>query len=68
MYKHSDITDLILKAFYAVYGKLGYGFLEYKVGLLLNFGPKPDIKRKAYDNTRKGSVHWLEATHIQSSQ
>lgn len=25
----------------------------YEVGLLLNFGPKPDFKRKAYDNYRK---------------
>ncbi len=27
-YKHSDITDKIIKAFYAVYNSLGYGFLE----------------------------------------
>jgi uncharacterized SAM-binding protein YcdF (DUF218 family) len=26
---------------------------KYEVGLLLNFGPKPEIKRKAYDNSRK---------------
>ena len=26
---------------------------RYEVGLLLNFGPKPQIKRKAFDNTRK---------------
>ena len=25
----------------------------YEVGLLLNFGRKPEIKRKVYDNTRK---------------
>jgi len=25
----------------------------YEVGLLLNFGPKPDFRRKAYDNSRK---------------
>ncbi|MEP7234267.1 MAG: GxxExxY protein [Ignavibacteriota bacterium] len=25
---HSDITDRIIKAYYAVYNKLGYGFLE----------------------------------------
>ena len=24
-----------------------------EVGLLLNFGPKPEIKRKVFDNTRK---------------
>jgi len=27
-YKHSDITSLILKAFFNVYNELGYGFLE----------------------------------------
>ncbi len=26
---------------------------QIEVGLLLNFGPKPEIKRKAFDNTRK---------------
>jgi GxxExxY protein len=26
---------------------------EYEVGLLLNFGPKPEIKRKVFDNERK---------------
>ena len=26
--KHRDITDLLLKAFYAVYHELGFGFLE----------------------------------------
>lgn len=27
-YKHSEITDKIIRAFYNVYNKLGYGFLE----------------------------------------
>jgi GxxExxY protein len=130
-FKHTDITELIIKAFYMVYNTLGYGFLEkvyrnalaielrklgleviqeariavyydgkvvgeyfadllvagvvivelkavkrlleeheaqllnylkatpYEVGLLLNFGPKPQIKRKAFDNSRKGSMRWL---------
>ena len=121
-YKHSDITDKIIKAFYKVYNTLGYGFLEkvyenaifielqsmglsvnkqeailvyyenievgayfadliventviielkateslceehefqlinylkateIEVGLLLNFGKKPEIKRKVYSN------------------
>ncbi len=124
--KHKDLTELIIKAFYAAYTILGYGFLEkvyenamtielrklglrvvqqapiivsyegqeighynadllveeavlvelkaartlapeheaqllnylkatpYEVGLLLNFGPDPQIKRKTYDNERKG--------------
>lgn len=28
MYKHSDLTDQIIKAFYLVYNTLGFGFLE----------------------------------------
>lgn len=36
-YKHSDITGKIIKAFYSVYNKLGYGFLEkvYENALIL---------------------------------
>ncbi len=36
-YIHSDITALIIKAFYNVYNKLGYGFLEkvYENSLLI---------------------------------
>jgi len=30
----------------------------YEVGLLLNFGPKPDFRRKAFDNANKASVTW----------
>ena len=131
-YKHTNVTELIIKAFYTVYNTLGYGFLEkvyrnslaielrklgltaatevpinvyyegdlvgeyiadlvvagvvlvelkavkklldeheaqllnylkatpYEVGLLLNFGPQPEVKRKAFDNARKGSMRWLE--------
>ncbi|MCI0611312.1 MAG: GxxExxY protein, partial [Anaerolineae bacterium] len=28
LYKHSELTDQIISAFYAVYSALGYGFLE----------------------------------------
>jgi len=28
MYKHQEITERIIKAFYNVYHALGYGFLE----------------------------------------
>ena len=131
-FKHTDTTELVIKAFYDVYNVLGYGFLEkvysnalaielkklglevkqetpievhycghvvgayyadlvvensiivelkamrellkeheaqllnylkatqYEVGLLLNFGPKPQIKRKAFDNARKGSLSWTQ--------
>ena len=36
-YKHSDITAQIIKAYYNVYNKLGYGFLEkvYENALLV---------------------------------
>jgi GxxExxY protein len=126
-YKHKELTDKIIQAFYCVYNELGFGFLEnvyqnalyfelqnrgfkvepqkaidvyyqtqlvgkYKadlvvndliilelkavdflveehelqlinylkatdkeVGLLLNFGMKPEIRRKAFDNDRKNS-------------
>jgi len=124
-FKHKELTAKIIKAFYKVHNKLGYGFLEkvyenamvielakdaipvtqqspikvlyegeiigeyfsdlfveekviveikavknlipeheaqllnylkatdIEVGLLFNFGPKPQIKRKAFDNQRK---------------
>jgi len=123
--KYKELTEKIIKIFYKVYNKLGYGFLEkvyenamiiefgregipavaqspikvfyedevigeyyadiladdrviveikatrtlaleheaqllnylkatdIEVGLLLNFGPKPEIKRKVFDNHRK---------------
>jgi GxxExxY protein len=132
-FKHTDLTETVIKGFYTVYHALGYGFLEkvyrgamaielrklgldviqearinvyyggevvgeyfadllvadavivelkavkgvlpeqllnylkatpYEVGLLLNFGPKPQIKRKAFDNSRKGSLHWLEKQQV----
>ncbi len=36
-YKYSDITALIIKAFYNVYNQLGHGFLEkvYENALLI---------------------------------
>jgi len=124
-YKHKELTDKIIEAFYCVYNELGFGFLENvyqnalyfelqkrdfeveaqkainvyyqtylvgkyradlvvnnliilelkaadylvpenelqlinylkatdkEVGLLLNFGMKPEIRRKAFDNNRK---------------
>jgi GxxExxY protein len=132
-YKHVEITDKIIAAFYKVYNTLGYGFLEkvyenalgielckqglevraqtpitvfyenevvgeyfadlfvgnaviielkavknladeheaqllnylkatpYEVGLLLNFGPEPHFKRKAFENTRK--EWWNQQNH-----
>ena len=124
-FKNKELTEKIIKIFYKVYNKLGYGFLEKvyenalmielrkediyavnqspikvsydgeiigeyyadilvegkvlleikaarnlaeeheaqllnylkatdsEVGLLLNFGPKPEVKRKVFDNVRK---------------
>lgn len=124
-FKYKELTEKIIKIFYRVYNKLGYGFLEkvyekammieckkegipavsqypikvlyeneiigeyyadivvdneviieikaarqlareheaqllnylkatdIEVGLLLNFGPEPEVKRKAFDNIRK---------------
>jgi len=33
---------------------------RYEVGLLLNFGPKPQIRRHTFDNHRKGTMGWLD--------
>jgi GxxExxY protein len=30
----------------------------YEVGLLLNFGPKPEFRRRVMDNSRKASCTW----------
>lgn len=31
-----------------------------EVGLLLNFGPSAEFRRKVYDNERKGSLSWMK--------
>ena len=31
----------------------------YEIGIVLNFGPKPEYIRKAYDNQRKPTKTWL---------
>lgn len=33
---------------------------KYEVGLLLNFGVEAKLKRKSYDNNRKGNLSWLQ--------
>jgi len=33
---------------------------EIEVGLLLNFGPQVEFRRKIYDNSRKGSINWTK--------
>ena len=50
-FKHKELTERIIEIFYRVYNELGYGFLEkvyekatdIEVGLLLNFGTKPEV-------------------------
>ena len=31
-----------------------------EVGLLLNFGPEPEVIRKVFDNGKKGNLSWIE--------
>ncbi|OGW14746.1 MAG: hypothetical protein A3G93_07760 [Nitrospinae bacterium RIFCSPLOWO2_12_FULL_45_22] len=65
-FQYKELTEKIIGTFYKVYNKLGYGFDEHEaqllnylkatkieVGILLNFGPKPETKRKAFSNFRK---------------
>lgn len=33
---------------------------EIEVGLLLNFGPEAEFRRKIYDNSHKGSLKWTK--------
>jgi len=42
--KHENLTGQIIRAFYNVY---------IEVGLLLNFGPKPEFRRKIFTNDKK---------------
>ena len=34
---------------------------SFEVGLLLNFGRKPEVRRRVYSNRRKGTQSWLSA-------
>lgn len=47
-YKHSEITEKIIKSFYNVYNKLGYGFLEkvYENAMLIELR-KHDLEAKS---------------------
>ena len=57
MFKHKEITDIILRRFYEVYNEAQLiNYLKatnIEVGLLLNFCRKPEFKRFVYDNKRK---------------
>ncbi|HOU12070.1 MAG TPA: GxxExxY protein [Anaerolineae bacterium] len=32
-----------------------------EVGLLLNFGPEPQFRRRVYDNEKKGTLNWVKS-------
>jgi GxxExxY protein len=62
-YIHSDLTDLIIKPFFKVYNKLGYGFLEkvYQNALVIELR-KPGLQCDTgypidvfYDDQKVGS-------------
>ncbi len=59
-----DVVILELKAVRQLLPEHEAQLLNYlkatsvEVGLLLNFGPKAETKRKVYDNYRKGSLSW----------
>jgi len=44
-FKYKELTEEIIRIFYRVYNKRGYGFLD--------FGTKPEVKRKAFDDLRE---------------
>jgi len=46
---NADFQDIKYKALILNYLKA----TDIEVGLLLNFGPKPEIRRKVFDNFRK---------------
>ena len=64
-YKHSEITDKIIKCFYKVYNTLGYGFLEkvYENALFLelrNLGLFVEKQKQInvfYDNKKVGEYY-----------
>ena len=37
---------------------------RYEIGMLLNFGPKPETRRRVFDNSRKGNLSWVAAGKI----
>jgi GxxExxY protein len=51
-YKHSELTDKIIKAFYNVYNTLGYGFLEkvYENSMVL------ELKKMGLDATSQKAI------------
>jgi GxxExxY protein len=64
-YIHSDLTDITIKAFYNVYNKLGYGFLEkvYERAMLIELkklGLNPEAQKQLkvyYDEVEVGDYY-----------
>ncbi len=52
-FKYKEITDIILRGFYEAQLINYLKATNIEVGLLLNFGKKPEFKRFIYDNKRK---------------
>jgi GxxExxY protein len=61
----NDIVLLELKATQKIMEDHAAQLLNYlkatniEVGLVLNFGPSAEFRRKIYDNERKGSLSWI---------
>lgn len=62
----NDVVMLELKAAQKLNDDHAAQLLNYlkatkiEVGLLLNFGPQAEVRRKIYDNDRKGSLSWTQ--------
>ena len=68
-YKHSELTEKIIKAFYKVYNTLGYGFLEkvYENALfieleLIGLNIKKQEPIKVYYEEREVGVYFADIT------
>ncbi|SRR6266498_205016 len=63
----NDVVLLELKAAEKIAEDHAAQLLNYlkatnmEVGLVLNFGPTAEFRRKVYDNDRKGTLSWIKA-------
>ena len=51
--KHADVTEKIIGIFYEAQLLHYLKSTEIKVGMLLNFGARPQFRRLLFDNERK---------------
>ncbi len=62
----NDVVLLELKAAEKIIEQHAAQLLNYlkaskiEVGLVLNFGPTAEFRRKVYDNERKGTLSWIK--------